>query len=106
MFGKSPPRGGVPVDRVRRIAEAKPSSAVGKRSPRQPVFRNGTLIFEDGDRLAVVIKDLSDGGARVEFFVNRPLPETMILSEPTLKLRRRACVVWQRDGAAGLVFSD
>ncbi|MGQ0533059.1 MAG: PilZ domain-containing protein [Caulobacteraceae bacterium] len=108
MFGKSPPRRGVLADRVRQIAEAKPSSAPvkGKRQPRQPVFRNGVLIFDDGERLSVVIKDLSDGGVRVEFFVNRPLPATIMLSEPTLKLRRRARVVWQSDGAAGLAFSD
>jgi hypothetical protein len=106
MFGKSPPRGGALTDRVRQIAQAKPAAPIGsqKRVARQPVFRNGVLTFEDGERFSVVIKDLSDGGARIEFFVNRPLPETVLLSEPMLKLRRNARVIWQRDGAAGLAF--
>jgi len=77
-----------------------------KRDARQPQFRNGSIIFDDGERLSVVIKNLSDGGARVEFFVNRPLPERVTLSEPLLKLRRAARVVWQAEGAAGLAFSE
>lgn len=120
MFGKSPPRGGVLADRVRQIGQGKPADPAPqvdqarpsaapvrgekKRAPRQPLYRNGVLIFDDGERLAVIIKDLNDGGARVDFFVHRLLPETVMLAEPTLKLRRRARVVWQGDGAAGLAF--
>ncbi|MGD9980624.1 MAG: PilZ domain-containing protein [Hyphomonadaceae bacterium] len=100
------------TDRVRQIAQAAPVRPVAttgsntKRAPRQPLFRNGVIIFEDGERLKVVIKDLSDGGVRVEFFVNRLLPDLVTLSEPTLKLRRTARVVWQTGGAAGLAFSE
>jgi hypothetical protein len=104
MFGKPPPRHGALADRVRQIAQASPVKGADKRDPRQSLFRNGVLTFDDGERMSVVIKDLSDSGARVEFFVNRPLPELMTLSEPMLKLRRRVRVVWQRDGAAGLAF--
>jgi hypothetical protein len=106
MFGKTPPRHGALTDRVRQIAKSPTAPVKGKRNPRQAVFRNGVLTFDDGERMSVVVKDLSDSGARVEFFVNRPLPELMTLSEPTPKLRRRVRVVWPRGGAAGLAFSE
>lgn len=76
----------------------------GSRAPRKHVFRNATLSWDEAHRLGVVIKDLSDEGARVEFFQNVTLPEIVTLIEPTLKLRRNARVVWQTNGAAGLQF--
>jgi hypothetical protein len=107
MFGKRPSSDAL-ADRVRRIADAKAPSPASKpaahRDPRQTLFRNGVVIIDDAERLNVVIKDLSDSGARVEFFVRRILPDAVTLAEPMLKLRRRARVVWQRDGVAGLAF--
>jgi hypothetical protein len=68
------------------------------------MFRNGALAYGSGHRMAVVIKDLSDTGARVEFFQKVTLPIMVTLTEPTLRLRRLAHVVWQIDGVAGLAF--
>ena len=101
-------------ERVRRLAgptsiaipspEPTPRRNATERTPRQPVYKNGALLLEGGHKLKVVIKNLSDTGAYVEFFVKTDLPHHVILSEPTLPLKRWARVVWQRDGAAGLVF--
>jgi hypothetical protein len=74
------------------------------RAERAGVFRNGTLVFGDGQRMAVAIKDLSETGARIEFFRYAELPGHVILIEPTLKLRRTARVAWQRELVAGLEF--
>lgn len=63
-------------------------------------------MLGDGERMAVVVKDVSATGARVEFFVRRTLPDEVLFMEATLKLRKRARVVWQRDGAVGLEFLD
>ena len=72
------------------------------------MFRNATLICETGLKLAVAIKDISDAGARVEFFVKVELgyAGTVTLVEPMMRLRRQARVVWERDGVAGLAFID
>ena len=73
---------------------------------REALFRDRTLTINEGERLRVVIKDLSCTGARVEFLVHRQLPPIVTLSEPVQRLRRQAHVVWQRDGVAGLAFID
>lgn len=70
------------------------------------MFRHGVVIIESGQKLSVAIKSLSETGARVEFFTAVTLPPTVLLSEPTLRLRRRARVVWQRDGVASLEFIE
>ena len=112
MFGKRPPSGkDALTQRVRQLgarsapAEPPPSRAEA-RAQRDAVFKNGSVILPDGARMVVVIKDLSDSGARVEFFARTTLPEVVLLVEPMLKLRRRARVAWQSDGAAGLQFID
>jgi hypothetical protein len=76
------------------------------RAERERVFRQATLVFPDGHRMAVVVKDVSTTGARIEFFQHIRLPEEVMFLEATLKLRKRARVVWQEDGTVGLAFLD
>ncbi|UPT64470.1 MAG: hypothetical protein M0D54_08150 [Hyphomonadaceae bacterium JAD_PAG50586_4] len=101
------------TDRVRQIAERTAPDQITKevrvvrrkeRAARQAVFRNGAILFGSGDRLTVAVKDVSASGARIEFFQRSALPEEFVLSEPTLKLRCRVRVVWQREGVAGVMF--
>ena len=77
-----------------------------ERAFRRPFFRRGVLVCEEGQRVEIAVKDLSEGGARVEFCLRAPLPQNVMLCEPTLRLRCRAKVVWQTEGAAGLAFID
>ena len=77
-----------------------------ERAFRRPFFRHGALVFEDGQRLSIAVKDLSVGGARIEYYVRTTLPDNDMLCEPTLRLRCRAKVVWQTEGAAGLAFIE
>ena len=112
MFGKSKPSiENVLASRLRNIAERAPARAVEKvapcskdRAPRQAVFRNATITLDSGERIAVAVKDVSAAGARVEFVRHVPLPQSFILSEPIMKLKRRVRVVWQREGVAGVEF--
>ena len=110
MFGKkSSDAKTVLSDRVRVIAEregAPVSKAKPARQARQSVFKNGTILLDSGARFAVAIKDVSAGGARIEFFQDVPLEGVFTISEPMLKLRRRARVSWRKDGSAGLTFVD
>ena len=115
MFKKPPPP---PVDLNARIRGAisrptqsgppapPPPSRRKERAERDKVFRQATLVLSDGHRFAVVVKDVSATGARVEFFQHVTLPPEVQFLEATLRLRKRARVVWQQDGVAGLAFLD
>ncbi len=114
MFGKSKPPDAAKrlADRVKQVTADAPDAQAARpqrpadRAPRQAVFRNATVMLDSGQRLAVALKDVSAAGARIEFFQRNTLPASFMLSEPTLKLRRRVRVVWQREGIAGLMFDD
>jgi hypothetical protein len=113
MLGRKP----APIDyalaqRVRRIAQPEDvadadcaEAPAAEREPRSPTFKPATLTFH-GDRLEVVVKNLSATGARVEFIRDVQLPERVVLSEPSTGLRRTAHVAWQTWGIAGLEFLD
>jgi hypothetical protein len=107
MFGRRPPSNPL-KQRVRKLGERAPAPAASvakpQRAPRQATFRNGTITYSDNYRLAVAIKDLSETGARIEFFQRIDLPDQVVLSEPMLNLRRAAKVIWRGDGVAGLKF--
>jgi|CXWL01.1.fsa_nt_gi AAA+ ATPase superfamily predicted ATPase len=110
MFGKKPPDPKAALaDRVRAIATREAPVVVAKkaaRAERKSVFKNATIILDSGTRLAVALKDVSEGGARIEFFEEVLLDDTFIISEPMTRLRRRARVSWRREGIAGLTFVD
>jgi PilZ domain len=76
------------------------------RAPRQPLFRTATLVTSGGARQNVAVKDLSETGARIEFHTRSELPSIVMLIEPTLKVHKRARVVWQTEGVAGLQFIE
>lgn len=113
MF-KKPEKPDPMADRLRRIA-AKPAiedvteykgepKKEDARPARQPTFKQGTIQLRSGERLDVVVKNVSDTGARIEFFRKITLTDSVLLTEPTLRLRTWAYVMWQTEGAAGLQF--
>jgi hypothetical protein len=71
---------------------------------RKPTFKAATLAFITGERVDVVVKNVSDTGARVEFLRDIQLPDRVLVSEPTMRLKTWAYVIWQTRGAAGLQF--
>lgn len=114
MFGKrSPlPATGRLSERMRQAVARETAPPPGtlplrrqiERAVREAIFRQGALLLAGGEKLTVALKDISVAGARVEYFARRELPEVVILVEPTLRIKSRARVVWQRDGVAGLQF--
>lgn len=116
MFGKSKPPKDQLTSRIRAVTAAPSAAGPSSpspyypppreqaRNPREPLFRNATLQIDERERLAVVIKNISATGARVEYFTKLELPPVVVLLESTMKLRQRARVIWQRDGVAGLEF--
>ena len=99
------------AQRMRKIADV-PAEEVTyssvtpgeKRSERKPTFKAATLSFLTGERVDVVVKNVSHTGARVEFLRYIELPDRVLLSEPTLRIKTWAYVIWQTRGAAGLQF--
>jgi len=109
MFGKfKPPTNDLLNARMRNVvarpAASQSTPAHAARAERHAVFRNGALILPNGQKMAVAIKNLSETGARIEYFVRDELPSHVTLIEPTLKIRKLARVVWQNDHVAGLAF--
>jgi hypothetical protein len=101
-------------DRMRKIAgspigapeEITYSSVqqTNKRADRHQTFKQGTLTTRGGERIPVVVKNVSSTGVRVEFFKDVQLGDHVLLIEPTLQIRTWAEVIWQGRGAAGLKF--
>jgi hypothetical protein len=99
-------------DRMRKIAGAAPTedtvySSVkpnAKRAEREPTFKQGTVTTRGGERIPVVLKNVSSTGVRIEFFRDVQLGDHVLITEPTLQIRTWAEVMWQSRGAAGLKF--
>ncbi len=110
MLGrKSTPKTGAFAERVKRISEAAPSfertaPEATKREIRKPSFRPGTVAFMTGERLSVMVTDLSATGARVRFVRRGLLPERVQLIEPLQGINKWGYVAWQTTHEAGLRF--
>jgi len=111
MFKKTPDKPDPLAQRMRKIADVPVEEVTyssvtpdEKRSDRRPTFKAATLALITGERIDVVVKNVSDEGARIEFMREIPLPDRVLLSEPTLRLKTWAYVIWQTRGAAGLQF--
>lgn len=108
MFRKSKQPATIPAKRVQAIAEMTTPTDYGDaatsegRAARTTVFKQAMLLMPHGEKMPVVIKNMSSTGLRVEFFQNRPLGDRVLVTEPSIPLRFWADVVWETDGAGGL----
>lgn len=98
-------------DRMRKISGAPPpeektytSIQDSKRETRQATFKQATITTRGGERIAVVVKNVSQSGARIEYMRDVTLGDHVLLSEPTLRIKTWAEVMWETRGAAGLKF--
>ena len=87
-----------------KLSHINPLAGIGRLFSKQQLVETATLAFITGERVDVVVKNVSDTGARVEFMRDIQLPDRVLLSEPTLRLKTWAYVIWQTRGAAGLQF--
>jgi hypothetical protein len=102
------------ANRMRKIsgASALPQEEVtyssvqqtNKRAERTATFKQGTIQTRGGERVPVVVKNVSSTGVRIEFFRDVQLGDHVLITEPTLQIRTWAEVMWQGRGAAGLKF--
>ncbi len=107
MFRKNKPPA-IPARRVQAIAGQSAPTDYGDaatrdgRAARTTVFKQAMLMLPHGEKVPVVIKNMSSTGLRVEFFQNRPLGDRVLVTEASVPLRFWADVVWESDGAGGL----
>jgi hypothetical protein len=103
------------ASRMRQIADrpaaadesyASPTVSPEGRKARTPTFKQATIQLSTGERMDVVVKNVSDTGARIEYFRKVTLTDRILISEPTLRLKKWAKVMWQTEGAAGVHFLD
>lgn len=90
------------------MADETPKETVDhqtRKAPRQPQFREAQIsLGRNSGELQVAVKDLSEGGVRIESFRKLALPPVVELYEPLSGRRCQARVVWQEDFRAALEF--
>ncbi len=83
---------------------ASPKTVRKRRSERKDAFKQGELIAA-GTRVAIVLRNISETGARVDFFTGgTAILDRAQLVIPSLGLRRWVRVVWKDRNSAGLEF--
>jgi hypothetical protein len=102
------------ADRMRTVvAHASPAPAsapklpsrIKPRSPRAEKYKHGVLLLPDGERVDVILRNLSEKGARIDFYAgNTGLSGPVLLLEPSLGLKKQAIIVWKDRNSAGLLF--
>ena len=91
-------------------ADAAPGSSAKpirnkRRTERKSAFKQGILISSSGERVEIVLKNISDAGARIDFFRGgSAIAGEAVLSVPTLGIKRNVRIVWKDQTSAGLEF--
>jgi hypothetical protein len=74
-----------------------------RRTPRHRVLKGATIAF-DGNDLACTVRNLSDGGAALDFADSVSLPSSFTLVIASSQLARRCHPVWRNDRRIGVAF--
>lgn len=74
---------------------------------RRKALAGGRLIYHGGSAtVECVVRDISEGGARLRIEGTAPIPERFELVVPSRNLRMRARTVWVRDNERGVEFLE
>lgn len=86
--------------------EERPFNPADHRSTgRVRAFMRGEIIHSNGNsRTECTVRDLSDGGARVEAPASVTVPEFFELYIPLKQLRHRARMMWRAGNELGISF--
>lgn len=75
-----------------------------RQSERKEAFKQGLFLSASGERVQIVLKNISDTGARVDFFSGTAIFGQGELIVPSLGIKRSVRVVWKDQNSAGLRF--
>lgn len=110
MFTKTrpAPKAALPA-RIRAIAAQKPPQSYDtdagptRRRTRSPVYREAVAHLPQGGKLPVLVRNISDGGLRIEQFWSTAAGGRILITEPNTPMHCWAEIVWQSShGSAGL----
>jgi hypothetical protein len=82
-------------------------SSEGRKSKRRSVYHSAMVYGTNGARIApCVVRNISVGGAQIEFQREVDLPKMLLLSlSENGQVRRRCKVMWQFATAIGVSFT-
>ena len=75
-----------------------------RTSPRHRVFKQGTLVFAGGGSVDCMVRNISEGGARVEVDSPVGLPPSFTFLIKADHFQRQCHSVWSQDKRFGLAF--
>jgi hypothetical protein len=75
-----------------------------RMAPRHKVFKHGTLAFSGGGGTDCMVRNISDGGARLDVGNPLSLPPSFTLCIETDQFMRRCHPVWCSDNRVGVAF--
>ena len=92
---------------VAAVHALPPTMENRRKFVRRRMFKGGCLTFgEHAHSAGCLIRDLSDGGARVTLTDGRRIPSEVVLSFDDGRPARHCFVKWRRDGLLGMQFID
>ena len=85
-----------------------------RRSHQEPEFRrqhereriicSGTIEVEGAPAILCMVRDLSEGGARLRIPLDVEVPASIVLHVPSLGWKRPARVAWDQRHSIGVAF--
>ncbi len=83
---------------------ATDKSAEDRKEPRQRTYLGGKLVYGDYFSLDCVVRDITDGGARVQISGEQAVPDQLYLVDLRSGIAYEARVIWRRYPQVGLAF--
>jgi PilZ domain len=75
-----------------------------RAAPRHRVLKHGTLAFGGGGGIDCMVRNISEGGARLEIVSPVGVPTSFTLVIETDQFMRRCHAVWSNDTRIGVAF--
>jgi hypothetical protein len=95
------------MKQVHRVQGAMTTNANARGSERMRAFMAARILFNKGMmHVDCTIRNISEGGAKLEISGAVTLPEEFDLVIPQKNQRRRARLCWRQDDACGVRFID
>lgn len=88
------------------MTDQNTSASEGRRQDRKPILKGAKVVFNEGKGVLVCrVRDMSPGGARLEFAPHTKLPEKFVLYAGS-SAPRRCELRWFKSNIAGVKFLD
>jgi len=86
------------------MSEPAPSRADHRQTPRQRSYLGGKLVYGDYFSLDCVVRDITDGGAKLQLPQGQAVPDKVYLVDLKTAIAYDAHVVWRRYPLIGVAF--